>query len=359
VQAGDGAKATAAARRHDDGSAGADDDVDAAVELQRSDARIAFSLSEATPGGAGAVDLGARITRAKGTRGPGVVIVPGAGDVARDGVRKGDGVISYAAPVAVATAWAEAFAARGAVVLTWDKRTCGANDDPTCTTNPQADVDAAGPVALARDVDEACALLRRDPDFDGRLVLLAHGQAGQVALSSSCAASADAIVLLSPIPRAVDDVIVDALADRQRAAEAAARATTSPDEKSRAQAEAVRLKNLAGSRAASFASMRAGKFSDSARVDGATIAFWMGWRKLTEATASLVEPVKNKAIVVVGAADRQLSTVDRAAAAALPAKRAVVIDDADHHLLVREQLLPVVTEAVFSALDELLEHPGS
>ena len=347
---------TDAGTGHDVGDATSHDLADEpAFSLLQVETRIVFSLDASTPGGAGSVDLGARVTKSKGVRGPGVVIVPGAGDVSRDGKRKGDGVVTYAAPVDVARGWADAFAARGAVALTWDKRTCGANDDPLCTTNPQADVDAQGPVALARDVDEACALVRADADFDGRLVLVAHGQAAQVALASSCAKKAAAIVLLSPVPRAVDDVIVDALGERQRAAEATARAATTPDDKTRAQAEAARLKNLAGSRAAAFASMRAGKFADSARVDGATIAFWMGWRKLTDETASLIEPVKDRVVVVVGGADRQLSAADRGAAAGLPAKKAIVVDDADHHLLVGEQLSPVVTEPVFQALDELLD----
>ncbi len=332
-------------------------DADEALEVQRRDVRIAFSLDEATPGGPATIDLGARITKARGVRGPGVVFVPGAGDVSRDGTRKGDGVVTYTASVDVTRAWADAFAARGAVALAWDKRTCGANDVAVCTTNPQADVDERGPAALARDVDEACAVVRREPDFDGRLVLFAHAQAAQVALASSCATAASAIVLLAPVPRAVDDVIVGAIVDRQRAAEADARAAATPEDKARAQGEAARLKNLAGSRAASFASMRDGRFAADARVDGATIAYWLAWRALTEQTPALLVPVKDKVIVVVGGADLQLSADDRAAAAALPSRRALVIDHADHHLLVGEQLAPVVTEPVFSAIDELLEAP--
>ena len=37
--------------------------------------------------------------------------------------------------------------------------------------------------------------MRGEPSFDGRLVLFAHGQAGQVALSSACAKDAAALVL--------------------------------------------------------------------------------------------------------------------------------------------------------------------
>jgi alpha-beta hydrolase superfamily lysophospholipase len=290
-------------------------------------------------------------------RGPGVVVVPGGGDVSRDGTRKGDGVVAYRAGVDVTRRWAEAFASRGAVVLAWDKRTCGANDAPGCKTNPQGDVDAHGPVALAKDVDAACALLRAEPLFDGRLVLLAHGQAGQIALSSTCAASAAAVVLLSPIPRAVDDVIVDALLDRQATAADAAKTAATPDEKARRLDEAARLKNQAASRAASFASMKAGKFAADARVDGATLAFWTGWMTLTAQTPTLAATHKDRIVVVVGAADRQLSATDRASALALPARTAIAVERADHHLLVDEELPPTATEPVFSALDALLAPP--
>jgi alpha-beta hydrolase superfamily lysophospholipase len=323
------------------------------------DVRLQFA-APAGPGGADVdIDLRGRLTRADGARGPGVVIVPGAGDVSRDGTRRGDGVITYRAPVDVTRQWASVLASRGAVVLAWDKRTCGANDAPGCTTNPQGDVDARGPEALARDVDAACALVRADPAFDGRLVLLAHGQGAQVALASSCAATAGAIVLLSPIPRAVDSVLVDALVDRQAAAQAAAKTSPSPAEKTRHLDEAARLKNQAGSRAASFASMKEGRFAPDARVDGATLAFWTGWIDLTARTPSLLAPVRDRVVVVVGEIDRQLSAADRAAAAALPARTALVVPGADHHLLVEEQLPPTVTEPLLQAVDALLAVPGS
>ncbi len=300
------------------------------------------------------VDLGARIMRPAEGRGPGIVIVPGAGDVSRDGTRRGDGVVTYRTPIDVARLWAESFASRGAVVLSWDKRTCGTNDVAACTNNPQADVDALGPAALAKDVDEACALLRKHPAFDGRLVLFAHGQAGQVALTSRCAQEAAALVLLSPIPRAIDEVLVDALDERRLEEEALAKAAKTPQEAARHTDEAARCKELAASRAASFASMRAGRFAADARVDGATISFWESWRTLTAATARLLAPVAGRTIVVVGGKDRQLGASDRARAKALPARKAIVIDDADHHLLVDEAHDQTVVEAVFTALDEVL-----
>jgi hypothetical protein len=337
--------------------AGSPDD-EPVLKIREADARLTLTAPAGVAGAEVPVELRARRTYADGVRGPGVVLVPGAGDVSRDGTRSGDGVVAYRAPVDVTRRWAEVLASRGAVAFAWDKRTCGQNDAPGCRTNPQGDVDAQGPVALARDVDAACAAVRADPAFDGRLVLIAHGQGTQVALSSSCAASANAIVLLSPIPRAVDEVIVAALEDRHAATQRAAKEEPAPAAKTRLLDEAARLKNLAGSRTASFASMKSGRFAPDARVDGATLAFWTGWMDLTARTRALVEPHKERVIVVVGQADRQLSTADRQAAATLPA-HAVLSVDADHHLLVDGELPPTVTEPVLLAIDALLVPPDT
>ena len=183
-------------------------------KLVDKDAAVDFDV------GGAVVSLGAHVVAPEGVTGPVVVIVPGGGDVGKDGTRKGDGVVVYKVPVDTSVVWGRALAERGAIVFTYDKRTCGPNDVESCKKNPQSDLDAEGPVALAKDVDAACAAAKAAAGdaFDGRLILWAHGQAAQVALSSSCANDAAALVLLSPVPRAIDAVLVDALADRQRAA---------------------------------------------------------------------------------------------------------------------------------------------
>jgi hypothetical protein len=290
--------------------------------------------------------------------GPVIVIVPGASDVSRKGMRRGDGVTTYAAPIAVTTSWQQAFGERGALSLAWDKRTCGPNDDPGCNKNPQADVDEKGPGALAADVDAACALARTLPGSDGRIVLFAHGQATQVALSSTCAADAAAVVLLNPIPREIDAVLVDALNARQEKLFADAKAAASPEEKTRLQDQAVALRNLAATRQAGFASMTSGKFARDARVDGATIGFWLGWIELTKKTTSLMKPLKDKTIVVVSAGDQQLSEADRDRARALPAK-AVIEVTGDHHLVADGVLSAEASTAVIDAVVDLVTPPAS
>jgi hypothetical protein len=289
--------------------------------------------------------------------GPVVVIVPGAGDVSRRGLRAGDGVSSYESAVAVTVAWQEALATAGAISLAYDKRTCGPNDDAECQRNGQQDLDERGPVALAADVDAACAVARTLPGFDGRLVLMAHGQGTQIALSSTCATDAAAIVLLSPVPREIDAVLVDAVLARhaQKAAEAKRK---SGAERAALEDEAVALRNLAATRQAGFASMRSGKFSREARVDGATIAFWLGWMELTGKTRALMTPFKEKTLLVFGNGDLQLSPGDKALVQGLPARNIVAVD-ADHHLLVEGVLPPAVSLSVVDALVALLQPPAS
>jgi hypothetical protein len=175
-------------------------------------------------------------------------------------------------------------------------------------------------------------------------VLFAHGQGAQVALSSSCAARAAAVVLINPVPREIDAVLVDALHSRLR------RLTETKGRLPADQAQvATELRNLAASTAARFASMRAGKFSRDARVDGATIAFWLGWMSLTEKTVDLLTPHKDKTLIVLGSNDSQLSDDDAALARRLPARTTLVFD-ADHHLLVDGALQAEVGLAIIDAV---------
>jgi hypothetical protein len=182
-----------------------------AVEIAHDERTIEVPLENGAK-----AELGALLVHPRDGKGPAILIVPGASDVSRKGTRAGDGVTRYAQPVDVYSEWADAFAKRGANILLWDKRTCGPNDDPMCKKNSRDDIDAEGPVALAKDVDAACALAKSEPSVDGRIVLFAHAQAAQVALSSACAKDAAAIVLVAPIPRAIDEVIVAGLKDRTK-----------------------------------------------------------------------------------------------------------------------------------------------
>jgi alpha-beta hydrolase superfamily lysophospholipase len=302
-------------------------------------------------------ELGALIVRPREGKGPFILVVPGGSDVSRNGTRTGDGTGLYPVPVDVSLAWADAFAARGAHVLLWDKRTCGPNDDPVCKKNPQDDVDALGPAALAKDVDAACALARAEPGYDGRLVLFAHGQAAQVALSSSCAHAAVAVVLLAPIPRAIDEVIIAGLKDRTTDVEEQALLEGDPAAKQALRDQANQLKNLAGTREAEFASIKANRFAATARVSGATLAFWKGWLDVTARTATLIATVHPPKIVVLGGDDRQYGEEDRGRIRVLAPNAFLEVAGADHHLLTHGALAKETIDVVGAAIDRVLAAP--
>lgn len=290
-------------------------------------------------------------------RRPAIVFVPGGGNLSRSGTQRGDGARLYMAPVEVTDAWASAFAERGYLALAYDKRTCTPRDDERCRANPTADLDRLGPVALAKDIDAACALVAEDERFDGRLVLFAHGQAAAVALASTCAERASAVVLVAPIPRRVDQVMVESLAHREQVLRQEAKRKKGTREAEELLEQAARLKNAAGSRAALFESMQKGQFADDARVEGATIAFWQGWLALTEGAEARLRGAKAPRVVIVGAGDTQYAPKDRARilkAGELPGVWALEIEGADHHLLVDERLLVTTVQLVSDAVEEAL-----
>jgi dienelactone hydrolase len=292
-----------------------------------------------------------------GRRWPGIVLVPGGGNVSRKGTRTGDGTRDYEAPVDVTAAWGMAAAEAGWLTLAYDKRTCGPKDDPGCAKQPQPDLDAAGPVALAKDLDAACDLLSGRPDFNGDLVLFAHGQGAQIALASGCAAQAKAIVLSGPIPREVDAVIVDALRYREGLLLKQAKRAKKP-KRDELEKQANQLKNRAGTLEATFRSIKGDKFSPDARVQGATIAFWKGWMSLTADTPKLAERAGGPILVVLGEWDLQYSPEDKERIRALSEGGALLeLEKSDHHLLRRDALTPEVTTAVLDKLRALVEPP--
>jgi predicted small secreted protein/alpha-beta hydrolase superfamily lysophospholipase len=319
----------------------------------------ASDAPDADPSDLVQAELGALLVKPDSGPGPTILVVPGGSDISRNGTRTGDGVGLYAKPVDVSLAWAEAFAARGAHVLLWDKRTCGPNDDPVCRKNPQDDVDAQGPAAMAKDVDAACALAKAESGFNGQLVLFAHGQATQVALSSQCARDATAIVMLAPIPRAIDEVIVAGLKERTDDVEKAAKSEKDPAQKQALLEQANQLKNLAGTREAEFSSIKKDRFAPTARVNGATLAFWKGWMDVTGRTSALVDEVNAPKVVVLGGKDLQYGDKDRVRIRALAPDAYVEVQGADHHLLTNGALAKETVDVVGAALDKVLAVPAS
>jgi hypothetical protein len=186
------------------------------------------------------------------------------------------------------------------------------------------------------------------------LVLFAHGQAGQVALSSACAKDAAALVLVAPIPRGIDEVIVAGIKDRARQTEKRAAAAGDEAAKEALLEKAGQLKSLASTRDAEFASMKAGRFTPTARVGGATLAFWKGWIELTGKTAALVDAAPARKLVVLGEHDLQYGDKDRMRIKALAPDAFLEVKGADHHLLTGGKLRQETVDLVGGAIDAAL-----
>lgn len=280
---------------------------------------------------------------------PGMVFVPGGGNISRRGTRTSNGTDSYDGPVHVTQELSRYFAAQGFLTLAYDKRSCGPRDDPACDKYPQADIDAEGPAALVKDVDAACAALRADPHADGRIVLYAHGQGAQVALSSTCAKTAAALVLVSPIPRRVDRVMTAALYAR---AEREHQAAQKSGDKEAAQ-RALDVKNRAASLDETFKALAGGKFPEDTRLFGATVRFWKAWVELTGQVPGEAMPAVPW-VVVRGGDDKQFARPDQKQIDAWGSRegaQGLVLEGHDHHLVpLDEDALGRILEALQTPL---------
>jgi hypothetical protein len=151
-------------------------------------------------------------------------------------------------------------------------------------------------------------------------------------------------------------VLVAALKAREQEQLDAIKVTNDAAEKESLRQAASQFRNQAASKEAAFASMAAGKFSATARVDGATIPFWLGWVAATQSLTAFTE-ARPRLIVVVGSADGQFAPEDRERQLAVPAAIVLRIDGADHHLLTEQVLAQSTIDVVGAAIDQLLVVP--
>lgn len=269
---------------------------------------------------------------------PFVLVVPGGGNVSRRGTRTGDGEIEYGDAIHTSHALAALFVEHGFATLAWDKRTCGPRDDPACDKQPLDDVEREGPRALAKDVDAACAFARSHPRA-GPIVLWAHGQAAQVALTSTCAADAAAVVLVAPPPRRIDQVLVDGMIQRAKVVDGQAKKAKG-EEKKALTARAHDMRQRAAQLDETFKAVRAGKFPKDARLMGFPIPYWQGWLALTDEIPGGAPKPRVPWVVVLGERDVQFSSGDRGRIqklGALPQAQGFVVKGADHHLLRKDE----------------------
>ena len=292
---------------------------------------------------------------------PAVILVPGGGRVSRLGTRAGNGSRAYPKPVNVADRFARALARRGHLVLAYDKRTCGPRESPSCRRNPTADRAQLGPVALARDVDAACALVRQEPRSNGDIVLWSHGQGVAVTLAASCAKTARAYVWIAPIPGPVDAVLVRGLSRRAELLLKWGKQKRGTAEGEAQILEGRKLQGQAANFRDVFRTLDAGGFPEDALVLGASPAFWQGWRALTANATSVITAAPAPRLIVLGQLDSQYAPADKNRIAKMgEGENAafLVIEGGDHHLLMNGKLQDTTVQHVIDALDELLAKPG-
>jgi len=341
-------------------------DTPAPRAVEERDVDITFSLDSAVGEAGDDVTLHGTWKGVPGNAEPLLLFVPGAGRVSRRGVRKKNGSRAYDGPVPVVEQFASHAAYTGFQTLAYDKRTCGPVESPLCARNPSPDWDAQGPVALTRDVDAACATARKlAPGVP--LVVVAHGQSANVVLASSCAKTADALLLIAPIPGAVDEVLVRGLQRRSKLlrkwGEEKLR-SSDPDvaaEGEQQVQESVQLQNRAANFAGTFKQIKDGAFDDDAQVLGATPVFWRGYFAFTEQVFEHAQAANDTPrVVVLGQWDSQYAPADKNRIAQLAeGHRFVVVDKADHHLLVDKQLSDEVFDEVLQVLTETLQNRPS
>jgi alpha-beta hydrolase superfamily lysophospholipase len=212
------------------------------------------------------------VPRAESVPRPGVVIVHDSGPLSRDGIMNGAFGVELPVEVAVYRTLAEELAARGFIVLIWDKRTCLKGSQPWCEyprEHIEGHVDQLGEV-LVDDMNAAVRALRADERTNDTVHVIAHGHGADVALSSD--ATISSIVLASPNTDALDAMVLTQI---DRSIEAL-QARTSAESNAETDVMVKELEALQARRvelAKSFESIRNG---DGGETAGLSAAAWRG-----------------------------------------------------------------------------------
>lgn len=294
---------------------------------------------------------------------PAILFLPGAGPASRFGTRTDNGLTSYPAPIEVTSLLMAEAAQQGFLAMAYDKRTCGPDDDPRCNDNVHSDIDELGPQALSSDVDRACEILEKQSSFNGQIVLWAHGQSGQVALTSTCMERAQALVLVAPIPRRVDRVMVDALYARAQhpalRSQANANRSSLDEQTTPPSGRAIALKNKASSLAETFTALSDGRFSKDAKLWGVEASFWTNWIQLTDDVPGPNPKPSIPWLVVLGENDGQFSPGDKKRIAKWGNHAAIQLmklPAVDHHLIADNTLGTAQIAPIFRELMRLLSN---
>lgn len=171
----------------------------AAATFQHEEVEVHFTSGED--------ELVGTLSVPQGQRGPmaGVLLLQDAGPMDRDATQTGELGVRWAQPVTPHRELADALAARGLVVLRYDKRTCVPGQG-RCAYPRQLARDAA---LLEADAAAALKALASRPEVDPtRLGVVGHGEGAELALLvGEEARGVRVLALLAPSPYPVDALI--------------------------------------------------------------------------------------------------------------------------------------------------------
>ncbi len=239
---------------------------------------------------------------------PAVVILHDAGPLDRRGVFAGSLGLQLPIEVAVYQELAETLAQSGYMVLRYDKRTCVDGGPAGCDYPRSYIEDHREELAEALSGDAAAAVeaLRNQRDADPtRILLLGHGQGAELALAIHEEVDASAMVLLSPSPYPVDEVILHqselslAHLKARRTEEGNTTMGTLLDEQIDALTQTHREQREA------FAALRAGEVEDSNVLDAPTRT-WLGMFELHDRAMSRLQDTRTPVLALFGERDLSL-----------------------------------------------------
>lgn len=275
-----------------------------------------------------------------------VIIVPGSGNISREGEIIGDGIESYENNLLLSELWAQALSSQGYFVLSYDKRTCTKAINKLCQTNPQSDIEQEGIVALARDLDQVFNFAQEKfvkKSDENRVIFLSSTQGAQVLALAKSAKDVDAMVLLSPIFGGLEEMWVGGLGLAL--------------ERTHNQAKKTQLANQKESMSGFFTSFKAGHFPDHAHIKGASVQFWRSWLKASQETTDSIIKSETPSLFLVSQKD-----VFAEAGLSLAIKQKIqkaehiqmsFISDSDRNFIINGELDPKALESVRSFFENL------
>ena len=250
----------------------------------------------------GATLKGTLLGPAGGDASRGVVIVHDYGPMGRDGIVRESFATSLPVEVPLYRYIGEALASRGFLVLLYDKRTCLAEVNPSCSY-PRDYVEGHPALgdALVEDAVAATKLLRRHGAE--QIHLIGHGQGAEVAVAAAGATDADKVVMLAPSAYPADEVVLWQTRESMALLRAHIEKVGDNAEADLARQQLRAVEKQAAEQRAAFEALRAGSSNDE-EVLGISADAWRSYFALHSKYMDTLRSGELEVLAVLGDADR-------------------------------------------------------